>query len=174
MIGDAEKVSENTGLSASVSIETSLMATIQQTLTVNHSISYFPHSTHFFLKRSGGMSGMWRSPNRGTFGRLSAIAMWFKSTLYSCGGLWVELSESVQWRPDSRFTWCDWKSLWYRNFGPLAQSEPGTTKACGFPRNNNAGPCPKRFQKDMYMLTRSLKVNFSSFRFSQGQIKSST
>lgn len=52
--------------------------------------------THFFLKRFGGMSGMWRSPKRGTFGRLSVIAMRFKSALYSCGGLWVELSESAQ------------------------------------------------------------------------------
>lgn len=50
MIGDAEKVSENAYLSASVSIETSLMATIQQTLSVNHSLSYFPYSSlHIFF-----------------------------------------------------------------------------------------------------------------------------
>lgn len=48
MIGDAEKVSENTYLSASVSIETSLMTTIQQTLSVNHSLSYCPYSIHIF------------------------------------------------------------------------------------------------------------------------------
>lgn len=49
MIGDAEKVSENAYLSASVSIETSLMATILQTFSVNHSLSYFPYSSlHIF------------------------------------------------------------------------------------------------------------------------------
>lgn len=98
MIGEAEKVSESTGLSASVSIEISLMATIQQSVTVNHSISYFTYSTHFFLNRS---RGMW----------LRAIAMWFKSALYSCGGLWVELSESVQWRPRLTF-----RLVWLRKF----------------------------------------------------------
>jgi len=145
MIGDAEKVSENTHLSASVSIET-----IQPTLTVNHSLSYFPYSTHFFLKRFGGMSGIWRSPKHGTFGQLSSIAMRFKSSLYSCGGLWVE---SAFWIRSvaaglKKLHVCD------GNFGPLAQSEPGATKACELPRNNNAGLFPKLFQKDMYMLTK--------------------
>ncbi len=42
--GDAEKLSEDTALSASVSIETSLMASIQQTLNVNHCLSHFPYS----------------------------------------------------------------------------------------------------------------------------------
>lgn len=59
-----------------------------------------------------------------------------------------------------RLVWLKKLHVCERNFGPLAQSEPGATKACAFPRNNNAGLCPKLFHKDMYMLTRSLKVNF--------------